>query len=65
MKQKNALSNLTELKITKLKMHMVFFTLSRACVVFFFCECLSRLKSGVTLTSALSCNYQVAIMYLN
>lgn len=36
MKQKNALSNLTELKITKLKMHLVLFTLSRACVVFFF-----------------------------
>lgn len=35
MKQKNALSNLTELKITKLKMHLVLFTLSRACVVFF------------------------------
>lgn len=34
MKQKNALSNLTELKITKLKMHLVLFTLSRVCGFF-------------------------------
>lgn len=40
MKQKNALSNLTELKITKLKMHLVLFhTFARVCGFFFASAC--------------------------